>query len=174
MIRYSLNRNNSFMLRYRSSSTSPTLQQLQSVVDNTNPLFLSTGNPLLDQQINHTLNLRYTLTTMSGQTFIAMLGATLRNGYVADSTFVATEDITLPGGIEMDKGAQLTRPVNLDGYYSLQAMLTYRISARPDTQQRQPEPCRQLCQRADDIQRREEQYARTDVCAQGGDRQQHQ
>ena len=65
MIRYSLNRNNSFMLRYRSSSTSPTLQQLQSVVDNTNPLFLSTGNPLLDQQINHTLNLRYTLTTMS-------------------------------------------------------------------------------------------------------------
>lgn len=79
MIRYSLNRNNSFMLRYRSSSTSPTLQQLQSVVDNTNPLFLSTGNPLLDQQINHTLNLRYTLTTMSGQTFIAMLGATLRN-----------------------------------------------------------------------------------------------
>lgn len=114
MIRYSLNRNNSFMLRYRSSSTSPTLQQLQSVVDNTNPLFLSTGNPLLDQQINHTLNLRYTLTTMSGQTFIAMLGATLRNGYVADSTFVATEDITLPGGIEMDKGAQLTRPVNLD------------------------------------------------------------
>lgn len=30
MIRYSLNRNNSFMLRYRSSSTSPTLQQLQS------------------------------------------------------------------------------------------------------------------------------------------------
>lgn len=125
MIRYSLDRNNSFMLRYRSSSTSPTLQQLQSVVDNTNPLFLSTGNPLLDQQINHTLNLRYTLTTMSGQTFIAMLGATLRNGYVADSTFVATEDITLPGGIEMDKGAQLTRPVNLDGYYSLQAMLTY-------------------------------------------------
>lgn len=125
MIRYSLNRNNSFMLRYRSSSTSPTLQQLQSVVDNTNPLFLSTGNPLLDQQINHTLNLRYTLTTMSGQTFIAMLGATLRNGYVADSTFVATEDITLPGGIEMDKGALLTRPVNLDGYYSLQAMLTY-------------------------------------------------
>lgn len=125
MIRYSLNRNNSFMLRYRSSSTSPTLQQLQSVVDNTNPLFLSTGNPLLDQQINHTLNLRYMLTTMSGQTFIAMLGATLRNGYVADSTFVATEDIMLPGGIEMDKGAQLTRPVNLDGYYSLQAMLTY-------------------------------------------------
>lgn len=33
MIRYSLDRNNSFMLRYRSSSTSPTLQQLQSVVD---------------------------------------------------------------------------------------------------------------------------------------------
>ena len=44
---------------------------------------------------------------------------------MADSTFVATEDQILPGGIQLDKGAQFTKPVNMDGYYSLQSMLTY-------------------------------------------------
>ena len=123
--RYMADRNNSFQLRYRSSSTAPSLQDLQHVINNTNLLFLSTGNPDLDQQINHTLNLRYLHTTLSGQTVIAMVGATFRTDYVADSTFVATEDQMLPGGIQLDKGAQFTKPVNMDGYYSLQSMLTY-------------------------------------------------
>ncbi len=101
--RYMADRSNSFQLRYRSSSTAPSLQDLQHVINNTNPLFLSTGNPDLDQQINHTLNLRYLHTTLSGQTFIAMIGATFRTDYVADSTFVATEDQILPGGIQSGK-----------------------------------------------------------------------
>ncbi len=123
--RYSLDRNNSFQLRYRSSSSAPSVTDLQDVIDNTNPLFLSSGNPDLDQQINHTLNLRYIRTTKSGQTFIAMLGGTFRTGYVGDSTYVATEDITLSPEITLNKGSQFTKPVNLDGYYSLQSMLTY-------------------------------------------------
>ena len=123
--RYSLDRNNSFQLRYRSSSSAPSVTDLQDVIDNTNPLFLSSGNPNLDQQINHTLNLRYIRTTKSGQTFIAMLGGTFRTGYVGDSTYVATEDINLSPEITLNKGSQFTKPVNLDGYYSLQSMLTY-------------------------------------------------
>lgn len=123
--RYSLDRSNSLMLRYRSSSTAPEVDDLQEVVDNTNPLFLRSGNADLDQQIAHTLNLRYIHTTLTGQTFIAMFGATARTNYIADSTMVADRDLTLPSGITLEKGAQYTRPVNLDGYYSLQSMLTY-------------------------------------------------
>lgn len=123
--RYMVDRNNSFQFRYRSSSMAPSIQELQHVIDNTNPLFLSTGNPDLDQQINHTLNLRYLRTTLSGQTIIAMVGATFRTDYVGDSTFVAKEPQELPGGIVLDKGAQFSKPVNMDGYYSMQAMLTY-------------------------------------------------
>lgn len=125
MARYSVDRNNSFMLRYRSSSSAPSVTDLQDVIDNSNPLFMSAGNPNLDQQTNHTLNIRYTHTTKSGQTFIAMLGGTLRNNYVADSTFIAAEDMELSPDITLNKGSQFTRPVNLDGYYSLQSMFTY-------------------------------------------------
>lgn len=124
-LRYSVDRNNSFQLRYRSKSSSPSVTNLQNVIDNSNPLFLSTGNPNLDQQVSHTANLRYLRTTKSGQTFIAMVGATIQQDYVADSTFVAREDIALSPTVTLNKGSQFTRPVNLDGYYSLQSMLTY-------------------------------------------------
>lgn len=124
-LRYSVDRNNSFQLRYRSKSSSPSVTNLQNVIDNSNPLFLSTGNPNLDQQVSHTANLRYLRTTKSGQTFIAMVGATIQQDYVTDSTFVAREDIALSPTVTLNKGSQFTRPVNLDGYYSLQSMLTY-------------------------------------------------
>lgn len=124
-LRYSLDRTNSFMLRYRSSSSSPSVTDLQSVVDNSNPLFLSTGNPDLDQQISHTANLRYIRTTKSGHTFIAMVGGTAKLGYVADSTFIANEDIQISDNVTLNKGSQFTKPVNMDGYYSLQSMITY-------------------------------------------------
>lgn len=124
-LRYSLDRTNSFQLRYRSRSSSPSVTDLQNVIDNSNPLFLSAGNPNLDQQISHTANLRYLRTTKSGHTFIAMVGDTIQQDYVADSTFVAKEDIALSPTVTLNKGSQFTRPVNLDGYYSLQSMVTY-------------------------------------------------
>lgn len=124
-LRYSLDRTNSLQLRYRSKSSAPSVTSLQNVIDNSNPLFLSAGNPDLDQQISHTANLRYIRTTKSGHTFIAMVGATIQKDYVADSTFVAKEDIALSPTVTLNKGSQFTRPVNLDGYYSLQSMLTY-------------------------------------------------
>ena len=101
-LRYSLDRTNSFMLRYRSSSSSPSVTELQNVVDNSNPLFLSTGNPDLDQQISHTANLRYIHTTKSGQTFIAMIGGTAKLGYVADSIFIAKEDIQISDNVTLN------------------------------------------------------------------------
>ncbi|MFI3289580.1 MAG: outer membrane beta-barrel protein [Rikenellaceae bacterium] len=123
--RYALDSHNSFMFRYRSSSSSPSVSDLQDVIDNSNPLFMSVGNPNLDQQVNHTASLRYIHTSIFGTSFIAMIGGTLRNNYVADSTMVATTDVALSETITLSEGAQLTKPVNLDGYYSLQAMLTY-------------------------------------------------
>ena len=124
-MRYSLDRTNSLQLRYRSKSSAPSVTSLQNVIDNSNPLFLSAGNPDLDQQLSHTANLRYLRTTKSGHTFIAMVGATIQQDYVTDSTFVAKEDMELTPSVTLSKGAQFTRPVNMDGYYSLQSMLTY-------------------------------------------------
>ncbi len=125
MMDYKINSGNSLRLFYRSNSMAPSVTNLQDVIDNDNPLMLSSGNPDLEQQISHMSTLRYTRTLTSGQTFIAMLGGTIRDNYVADSSYIATEDVELAPGIILNKGAQYTRPVNLDGYYSLQGMVTY-------------------------------------------------
>ena len=50
-----------FRLSYRSSIKEPTLQQLQPVVDNSNPLNIVIGNPSLRPEYQHNFNLRYNL-----------------------------------------------------------------------------------------------------------------
>ena len=125
MFHYVLDQTNSLQFRYRSITSSPSITDLQSVVNNSNPLFLFAGNPYLDQELSHIANLRYIHTTKSGHTFIAMLGATYKQKYIGDSTFVANENIELVPSVTLNKGAQFTRPINLNGYYSLQSMLTY-------------------------------------------------
>lgn len=125
MFHYVLDQTNSLQFRYRSITSSPSITDLQSVVNNSNPLFLFAGNPYLDQELSHIANLRYIHTTKSGHTFIAMLGATYKQKYIGDSTFVANENIELMPSVTLNKGAQFTRPINLNGYYSLQSMLTY-------------------------------------------------
>lgn len=124
-VRYQVDRNNSFMFRYNSNTSSPSISDLQNIINNSNPLFISAGNPDLKQQVNHMMNLRYVLTTKTGHSFIAMLGSTIRQDYITDSTFVAKESIKLNEEITLDKGAQFTRPVNSNGYYSFQSLVTY-------------------------------------------------
>lgn len=124
-VRYQVDRNNSFIFRYNSNTSSPSISDLQNIINNSNPLFISAGNPDLKQQVNHMMNLRYVLTTKTGHSFIAMLGSTIRQDYITDSTFVAKEPIKLNEEITLDKGAQFTRPVNSSGYYSFQSLITY-------------------------------------------------
>ncbi|MFR9566130.1 MAG: outer membrane beta-barrel protein, partial [Rikenellaceae bacterium] len=112
-VRYTLDRSNSFMFRYRSNTSSPDMDDLLDVIDESNPLFLTQGNPDLEQQTSHAVNIRYIRTSMAGTTFIAMLGGTIYDQYVGDNISI------------LDDGVQLTKPINLDGYYSAQAMLTY-------------------------------------------------
>lgn len=125
LMNYTINGGNSLRLQYRSSSSAPSMNDLQDVIDNTNPLMVSAGNANLKEQITHSATLRYTRTMKGGQTFIAMLGGTLRTDYVSDSSFVAKEDMEIAPGVILDKGSQFTKPINMSGYYSLQGLLTY-------------------------------------------------
>ncbi|HWJ29820.1 MAG TPA: hypothetical protein VNS32_24995, partial [Flavisolibacter sp.] len=47
------------------------------------------------------------------------------NNYITNATFVPHEDSTIASGIVIPKGGQLTKPVNLDGYFNLRSFLTF-------------------------------------------------
>lgn len=116
----------SIRLFYRASVNPPSVNQLQNVIDNTNPLLITTGNPELDQQYTHTLSARYTFTnTQLGQSFFANVFFQNTRDYVTNAIYTAFSDSILAPGIVLFRGSQLVKPVNLDGYYSLRSFLTF-------------------------------------------------
>ena len=117
-----------FRLLYRESTTVPTISQLQNVINVSNGLFLTTGNPFLKQQISNTLSTRYTFTnTQKGTSFFANVYLQQISDYIGSSSLIAAKDTLLNNSIVLKAGSQLTKPVNLNGYLSLRSFLTYGL-----------------------------------------------
>ncbi len=112
-------------MMYRTSTTAPSISQLQSVVDNSNPTQLTAGNPDLRQTYTHSLTARYSLTNpTSYNTFFALVSGTVSRDYIANATYLFPTDTTLRSGIPLAKGTQFTQPVNLNGYQNFNTLLT--------------------------------------------------
>ncbi len=116
-----------FRFFYRTRTKSPSIDQLQNVINNTNPLQLSSGNPDLQQDYTHQLMARYSSSAIDrNRMFFVMADGQFTNNYIATSTF-NTQNDTIIGGINLPAGAMLTLPVNLDGYVNLRTYTTVGI-----------------------------------------------
>ena len=130
-LRYNFSKTESLRVFYRTSTNPPSVDQLQDVIDNSNPLQLRAGNPDLAQNYQHSLFIRYSSTNTEKSTnFFALFGGSFTQDYVANSTLIANSDTLLAQGILLQRGAQLTSPVNLDGNYSLRSYVTYGLPAK--------------------------------------------
>ncbi|MBB3186466.1 TonB-dependent receptor [Microbacter margulisiae] len=125
MLNYKVSSISSIHFMLRSSTSAPSVQQLENVINNTNPLMVTGGNPNLSQQTSNRALFRYTLTPKTGQTFILMLSAGNTMNYIGNSTFIAQRDSVLPGGIVLNKGAQYSYPVNLSGNWNASSLVTF-------------------------------------------------
>jgi hypothetical protein len=113
-------------LNYRTSNNAPSIDQLQDVINNTNALQLSTGNPELKQDFQQNLNMRYSgVNTVKATSFFALIGANYSSNYIGNSTLIANQDTTVYNSVFLKKGSQIIRPVNLDGYFSLRSFINY-------------------------------------------------
>jgi hypothetical protein len=111
---------------YRGSVTPPSVNQLQNVINNTNPFFLSTGNPDLQQQYSNRLILRYNYTNApKSKTFFANVFLQSTNDYVANATYTASKDSVLSSTVTLSRGSQISKPVNLNGYISARSFFTF-------------------------------------------------
>lgn len=125
MYSYRFSKSKNLRVFYRSNTTTPTVEQLQNVIDNSNPVQLSTGNPELKQAINHRVFARYRSTNADKRSvFFALLSAEYANNYIGQSTLIAQQDTTVNNYL-VQRGSQLTQSVNLDGYYRLRTFVTY-------------------------------------------------
>lgn len=116
---------------YRAYTNFPTVTQLQDVVNLTNPLRVSSGNPELKQSFSHFLGGRYSYTnTKTSRSFFANIFMQTAGDYISNAIYVAKQDSVIQQGIILNKGSQLTRPVNLDGYRNLRTFLTYSLPVK--------------------------------------------
>lgn len=128
---YKFSKTKNMRIMYRTSTNVPSIQQLQNVIDNSNPLLLKTGNPDLAQSYQHTLMLRYGSTnTAKATSFNAMAFGNFTNDYIANQTIIPTVDSVVANGVVIPVGSQLTRPVNLDGYYNIRSFVSYGMPLR--------------------------------------------
>ncbi|MBN7817426.1 outer membrane beta-barrel protein [Algoriphagus pacificus] len=123
---YKFSDNTNMEIDYDTDTDAPSVQQLQSVIDNSNPLQLRTGNLNLDQSYSNRLRLRFrSRNPDTDKSWFVFAQARLVENSVANSSFIAEETTELPGGIILEKGSQLFRPVNLDGFQDFRSWVSY-------------------------------------------------
>lgn len=128
MWRKKIDGKNSIRIFYRANTNTPSVSQLQNVINNTNPLFLSTGNPDLKQQVGNILSTRYTFTnTGKSKSFFANIFLQQNSNYITNATYTAARDSVLNSSVILYKGSQLSKPVNMDGYWSMRSFFTYTM-----------------------------------------------
>ena len=131
MLRYKLSQNSNIRVFYRANTTQPSIGQLQNVINNSDPLFISTGNPDLAQQYTHQIITRYSYTQpQKGLSFFANIFLQKTQDYVSNATYIASKDSVLTPTVTLYKGSQLSKPVNLDGYYSARSFMTFGMPLR--------------------------------------------
>ncbi len=125
MLRYEWSRQKNVRLFYRTNTQEPSIAQLQEVIDNSNPLQLRTGNSALLQSYQHSAFLRYSATNTEKSTvFYTFVGGGVTNNYIGNQTYIAQDDDLVIGDLVLPRGSQLSRPVNLDGYWNLRSFIT--------------------------------------------------
>lgn len=124
--RYNFSKTKSFRVGYRTNTSAPSVSQLQNVIDNSNPLFLSSGNSDLKQSFSHNFMGRLSLlNTETARNFFLFIRGNVVKDYIGTSTIIAQNDTLINNEVQLFKGGQYTRPVNLDNYYMLSAFATY-------------------------------------------------
>jgi acetyltransferase-like isoleucine patch superfamily enzyme len=116
-----------FRIEYRTQTNPPSIAQLQNVVNNSNPLFLRSGNSALKQDYQQNLTLRFGKTAIEkGRTFLFFVYGSYVKDYIGNATFLNTkEDSVVVNEIKLAPGQQLTYPVNVTDNWSARAFITY-------------------------------------------------
>ncbi|MBR6655662.1 MAG: outer membrane beta-barrel protein [Alistipes sp.] len=130
MTNIAFNKENTLRIFLRSWSGNPSVTQLQSIFDVSNPQYISIGNKALNPSFTHNLSMHYNLSKVDkGITFMWMFWGQMQQDYISASTWNNPRGFDLPAkfgdlDIPTDKNGDAYRPKevtsyeNMDGYYA--------------------------------------------------------
>lgn len=109
-INYKPKKGKNLRIRYRGNTNQPSLTQLQPVPDNSNPLYIVNGNPELKPEFNNNLNINYNAMDFANMNFVFA-------GIMVDNSINKIANQSIYDSL----GRQITTPVNVNGYYAINA-----------------------------------------------------
>ena len=113
-VSYKFEGNRRLRFTYRGRTSQPSVNDLQPVVDNSNPLHIRSGNPDLDQEFNHNFNLRFNnFNRETNQSFNVTLDGNITQHNIVSAKF------------RLPNGGDSTVPVNMNGFYSVGANINW-------------------------------------------------
>lgn len=116
---YKLSKQSSFRINYNGSTEQPTLEQIQPLRDNTDPLNIAIGNPNITQQFNHNIYVQF-------NDYKVLTGRWIRtNGGI---NFV-DNDISRAQNIDA-QGRKTYQYINVDGNYTAWGYFGYGFKLR--------------------------------------------
>ena len=124
---------------YRTSTDAPNINQLQNVLNNTNPLLQTIGNPDLKQSYTHALSVRFTKTSVQkANSLVALLSLNYTTDPIGSSLYIAERAGVVPGIVSsagtpifLQQGTQLTRPVNTGPALTSRAFASFGTPITP-------------------------------------------
>lgn len=121
----------SLTLIYNTNPLFPSVTQLQDVLNISNPLNVSKGNPDLNQGFSQMVMLRYNIANVKNSSnFNIMLMGNATSNYIANHRRFFAHDTIIDGTL-LSSGTQYTTPENLNGYYNMMAYATYSFRIKP-------------------------------------------
>jgi len=125
---YKISKTKNLQFTYNTSTHAPSVNQLQNVINNTNPLQLSTGNPDLKQPYQHSITIRYNTTNINLATaFSASITGAITQNNITNQSIIAQNDTIIQQNILLAKGSLLTMPVNINGDRRLNMYMAYGL-----------------------------------------------
>ncbi|AKD57011.1 outer membrane beta-barrel protein [Spirosoma radiotolerans] len=117
---YTFSGNRNLRLHYRTRLNTPSITQLQPVIDNTNPLNSRIGNPQLAPEFYHTVILAYNVSKdLGARSFTAFASLNQSANRIATATTIS------PSGV------QTTQPINVGGFWSANGSMSIGRMLQP-------------------------------------------
>lgn len=109
---YNFSRNSRLRASYRGQTQQPSLEQLQPVPDNSNPLYIRLGNPDLKPSFSNNLNISFNnFDPVTMRSFFASVGGSMVLNQIVNATYLSSD------------GKQTSQPVNVNGSYNMNAYI---------------------------------------------------
>ncbi|WP_018477785.1 outer membrane beta-barrel protein [Pontibacter roseus] len=123
---YKFSNSRNLTVNFRSSTNVPSVEQLQEVLDISNPLQARIGNAELDQDYQNRINVRYrNFNPETNRVFFIGMFGTMTQNYIANAVYTNSIPEGVATGYELRPGARLSRPVNMDGYWNVRSFFNY-------------------------------------------------